>query len=106
MTPELKTKILAATRGTQTGAILACIFGEDREAEPRFEGKAIVTSDGFLMANFVDRNGAYHHGAFVGAVSDLDENLLRLKRHMDLTNAEYNALTALAADWVAQDYRS
>lgn len=105
MTPKLKTEILATTRGTQTGAILACIFGEDRDAEPRFEGKAIVTSDGFLMANFVDSNGTYHHGAFVGSVSDLDENLVRLQRHMGLTNAQYGELTADVDSWIQTDYR-
>lgn len=106
MTPDFKQRILDTTRGTQTGAIIACAMDKERDAIPRYVGKAIVTSDGYVMCSFVDRHGETHSGAFVGSVEDLDNNLLRLKNHMHLSNSQYNELTAIVTGWISQDYRS
>lgn len=105
MTPELKTKILAAAGGTQTGALLACVLGVERAA-PYFTGKGTITSDGFLMCNFVDRDNQHHHGAFVGSFSDLTANLIRLRDFMQMSKADYNELTLAVSSWISQDYRS
>ena len=106
MSPELKSCILATTRGTQIGAILSCAMGEDRDVLPRYTGKASITSDGFIMCSFVGRDGDHHSGAFVGSVEDLDANLARLKAHMHLSNAQYNDLAAIVAGWISDDWRS
>lgn len=105
MTPELKTKILAAAGRTQTGALLACILGEARPA-PYFTGKGVITSDGFLMCNFVDRDNTFHPGAFVGSFHDLTDNILRLRDFMQLSKADYNDLSLTVSGWIGQDYRS
>jgi hypothetical protein len=42
-------------------------LGSGRNAVPRFEGKAAISSDGFVMCDMVDQHGDYHTGAFVGA---------------------------------------
>lgn len=53
--PDLKAKILSATRSTQLGAILACAMSDDSYNEgPHFVGRASVTSDGYFMRDAVD----------------------------------------------------
>ena len=74
MTSTWKDRALAATRGTQLGAIIACSLSLPRSS-PMFNGKASITSDGFVMCDFTDTAGVTHMGAFVGAVSDLNRNV-------------------------------
>lgn len=104
MTPELTTKILAATGHTQTGSIIACAVGQERPA-PYFTGKGIITSDGFLMCDFVDRVNQHHMGAFIGHVSSLEENLERVVVHCTLNKEERAELGAAIDAWISQDYR-
>ena len=107
MTPELKAKILSATRATRLGAILACAMGDDSyNEEPHFVGKASVTSDGYLMCDAVDDRGDYRHGAFVGALESFDRNLLGLAEHLDLAMSQREELFALGASWIGKDWRS
>lgn len=105
MSPELKAKILTATGHTQTGAIIACAVGEERPA-PYFTGKGIITSDGFLMCGFVDRNQQHHMGAFVGHTRSLEENLERVVAHCALTKEERAELGAAIDAFISQDYRN
>lgn len=105
MNTELKTKILAAARGTQTGALIACALGEERDALPRFVSTGIITSDGFLMCNFIDGNGTFRPGAFVGSYADLIGNLDLLATHCALTTPEKLELLAVIKGWISQDYR-
>lgn len=106
METGFKQRVLQTTKGTQLGAILSCAMGEDRDILPRYVGKASITSDGFIMCSFIGSDGEAHSGAFVGSVEDLDANLLRLKTHMHLSNAQYNDLTTIVAGWIADDWRS
>mgnify|MGYP000529467603 CR=1 FL=1 len=105
LSPELTTKVLAATDGTKFGAIIRCALGVDRDVYPRFEGKAHVTSDGYVMCDFVGQDHGYHTGAFVGALSDLDLNIVGLSKHLGMTPSEYNALTAIVTSWIGRDWR-
>jgi len=57
MKQELKDKILAVTKNSKFGSILRCALNVERDALPRFTGKAIVTSDGFVMATFISSDG-------------------------------------------------
>jgi hypothetical protein len=100
-----KDRTVAAASGTQTGAIVAAALGITIDA-PCFGKSACVTSDGFLMADFVDRNHALRMGAFVGSVSDLIANVKRLADHMKLEPAERSDLFAAVRGWVSQDYSS
>ncbi len=97
MTPNLKIKILAATVGTKFGAILRCALDTERDLTPRFIGSATVTSDGFVMCSFIDSNGTFHPGAFVGALSDIDLNASGLRKHLSLNADEYDQLTIALA---------
>lgn len=97
-------RVLDYTSGTKTGAILACALGV-RIPAPCFVGKAVVTSDGFVMCSFRGPDGNYHPGAFVGSVADLDRNLSNVSSDLGLNAAEYNHLAAAITNWIATDYR-
>lgn len=97
---------LEATRGTKTGAILRCFLGRNGDEAPRFEGKACITSDGFIMANFVDRHGGVHLGAFVGSAEDFFDNVRGLSEHLGLDHKERAELSSAALNWIAADYRT
>jgi hypothetical protein len=99
-----KDDALAATRGTQLGAILRCALGVEREAMPRFTSKAIITSDGFLQANFVGQDGRAHHSAFIGAASDLGANAKGLAKHLKLDEHDRAELYDVFEKWVVTDY--
>lgn len=107
VTKTWKQTALAATRGTRFGAIIKCVFGKTTGKDiPRFVGKAIVTSDGFVQCNFVSSDGAMRHGAFVGDVRDLEKNTADLIVHLELTDEEKKVFLGLMSQWIATDYRS
>jgi hypothetical protein len=107
MNEELKAKILNATDGSKTGAILRCALGEIAAPgeNQRFVGKASITSDGFVMCDFIDSNGEFRHGAFVGAIQSFDRNILGLADHLKLDQNDRTALIALAKSWISKDWR-
>jgi len=98
-----KDRALAATKGSRFGAILAAALDEQIPA-PCFSGSASITSDGFVMASFTDKNGEHHFGAFVGAASDLANNARGLAKHLDLNDEDRDALFATIKGWVGNDY--
>ena len=102
-----KDKALLATRGSQFGAIIECALGigAGETTGPRFVGKASVTSDGFIMCDFIDRNGQYRFGAFVGGQSDLDRNTRGLIAHLKLTAPEAVKFEAVIKSWIGKDWR-
>lgn len=101
-----KDKCVLATRGSQFGAIIECAFGVGKgETTPRFVGNASVTSDGFIMCDFIDRNGQYRRGAFVGGVDDLDRNVRGLIGHLKLLAPEAVEFEAAIKAWVGKDWR-
>jgi hypothetical protein len=98
-----KLNAYAATRGTQFGAIYCCAFNRPT-SNPRFHGKATVTSDGFVTCDFTDRNGERHHGAFVGSVGDLRRNVAGLAAHLRLSDADRVELETGINQWIGVDY--
>lgn len=96
-------KAEAATRGTQLGAIIACTLNREIDA-PSFNGKASVTSDGFVMCNFTDKNGGNHMGAFVGSLADLAHNCSGLADHLKLSDDEREAFYDTMKNWIGVDY--
>lgn len=103
--PEWQRKALLATAGTQFGAIIRCALGIERDATPRFVGKASVTSDGFVMCDFVDWRGDGHMSAFVGSFGDLTGNVSGLSDHLNMTAEERQAFRDLIKAWVGTDWR-
>jgi hypothetical protein len=101
-----KDKAVLATRGSKFGAIIKSALGlGEGENGPRFSGKASITSDGFVMCNFIDAHGELHFGAFVGDVSDLTNNFEGLSKHLGLTPRDKTELKAALDGWIGTDYR-
>lgn len=98
--PTWKKNAIAATRGTQLGAIIACALGVE-VPHPCFVGKATLTSDNFIICNFIDKDGESHMGAFVGSSSDLVRNARGLAEHLKLNDEEKKALFAALHGWAA-----
>jgi hypothetical protein len=96
-----KQKALAATRGSQFGAIVACALGEKTRA-PYFSGRPSITSDGYVMCNFVDRNGEGHMGAFVGSFSDVQRNTKGLADHLKLNVEDRAEYTGALTKWLGR----
>jgi hypothetical protein len=100
-------KALAESAHTRTGAILRCALGLNNKNDfPRFMGKASVTSDGWLMCDFIGSSGQLHRGAFVGAASDLTANIGSLAAFLKLNSDDHEAMKAAVANWIGKDYRS
>lgn len=93
-----------ASRGSQTGAIVACAFGVDRDHKPRFTGHANVTSDGFVMCNFVTKDGEAKWGAFVGAYSDFKRNIEGLIKFAKLEGDDRATFVKTLNGWIARSY--
>jgi hypothetical protein len=103
---DWKTRVLNGTHGTQSGAILRLAFGQNDDQCPRYEGKASVTSDGYLMCNFVDKDGDLHWGAFVGDVAGLARMHANVTRHFKLTAPQSVELGDAIDDWAGSGWRS
>lgn len=96
----------AVTRGSQLGAILRAAMGENAPGDnPQFASKAFVTSDGFVHADFIDKNGDGHSQAFIGSASELSASLHGLAEHLKLTAEERTELAGVVRAWIATDYR-
>lgn len=106
MKRDWKAHALACTEGTQFGAILRAAMKLPDRTPPYFGQYASITSDGFIMCDFCDKDGVFHIGAFVGAADDLDGNVAGLTKHMSLTAQEHAELQALIRGWISVDYRS
>ena len=106
MDQGLQDKLWAGSGATQTHAILACAMGREPMTTAKFVGKATVTSDGFVMCDFVDHDGQGRRGAFIGSWDELQANLVGLIAHLGLGEAELAELNTLVRSWVGTDYRS
>lgn len=97
-------KAIAATHDSQFGAIIACALGRNPDDVPRFNGKASVTSDGFVMCDFVDRSGESRMGALVGSLNDLERNVKGLADHLQLSAQERGEYAEKLGGWISEDY--
>lgn len=73
-------------------------------ANPRFSGKATITSDGFVMCNFTASNGENHMGAFVGSVTDLVRNTKGLGDHLKLSDDDRKEFYHTITNWIGMNY--
>lgn len=101
-------KVIAATHGNQSrlGCIMLAVMGRNAKHPPQFGANANITSDGFVMADFVGKDGRYHHGALVGDVRDLIGNMRGLADHLKLDDKDREAMFKAVRGWIARDYRT
>lgn len=100
-------RAIAATRGNQSrlGCILLACLGRNAKHPPAFGANAIITSDGFVMAHFVGKDGRGHHGALVGEISDLVGNFRGLADHLKLSDIDRKEMFDKVRQWISLDYR-
>ena len=98
-------RLLEVTSGSRTGYILRAMFDDPRDYLPKFDRKAIITSDGYLMCGFTDNRGDYHAGSFVGSAFELTRNLIAVCVFAKLNADEMLALGDAADSWIGTDYR-
>lgn len=114
MTPEEEReswqyRAVAATRGntSQLGALVIAILKRPgRQAPPAFGPSAVITPDGFVMSNFVDKHGMVAVGVVVGSVDEVVGNFRGLADHLKLNDAERQEMFDLMRDWISTDYRA
>lgn len=96
-----KSRALAATRESQFGAIVAAALGE-KIAAPCFIGRPSITSDNYVMCNFLDRDGNGRMGAFVGSFSDVQRNTRGLADHLKLSTEDRAEYAATLTKWLGR----
>lgn len=102
-------KAIKATRGNRSrlGCILLAALKMNARHPPQFsQSGAIITSDGFIQADYRAGDGSFHHGAFVGSVEEYTSNFRGLADYLKLSDADREALFVVARSWIAIDYRS
>jgi|CXWL01.1.fsa_nt_gi hypothetical protein len=101
-------KAVEATRGNQSrlGCILLAVLGRPAKHPPQFGSSATITSDGFVMADFVGRDGRGHMGARVCGADELRDNFRGLADHLKLDDANREAMFKAVRQWIAVDYRA
>ena len=99
-------KTVAATQGPKSklGTILLAILNRSVR-RPAFGPSCVITSDGYVLSNFVDRHGSMHVGAFVCHISELVSNFKGLADHCELEQNDRQELFEEVRKWVAIDYR-
>jgi hypothetical protein len=101
-------KAIKATKAHQSrlGAILLACLNLGRDKLPRFGTKAIVTSDGYILVDFWDKTGQYHHGAFAGDLQEMIDNFRGLADHLKLPDRDRWELFTAVRGWIVADYRT
>lgn len=100
-------KALVATQGqkTQLGAIILAITKAEPSRGPKFGPGAVISADGFIFANFIDRRGQYHQGQLVCSVRDYIKNLHGLADALKFSEADRADMFRRAREWIYVDHR-
>lgn len=101
--------LLACKQGaeyTRTGCLLINMLGSEPTSGPKFKGLLSITSDGYVLCDFVKRDGTYTSGAFVGLVSNLVANFRGLADHLKLTDVQRKELFDTVIKNIGIDYRA
>ena len=104
-----RSRAIAATRANQSqlGAIMLAILGRRPRRPPMFPGGgATITSDSYVTADFIDKDGVGHRGAFVCDIADLVRNFRELADHLKLTDEERTEMFSELRKWIRRDYRA
>lgn len=101
-------RAIEATQGPRSmlGAILLAVLGKQRRTVPQFRGQATITSNGFVLCDYLDKSGQIRFGAFLCDVADLTRNFRGLADHLRLTDAERVEMFDALRNWIAKDYRA
>lgn len=99
-------KVLNATGPGKLRILALYVLNKHMGTSPRCAGPWIITSDGFVMGDWIDRDSTFHHGAMICDVEDLIRNFRGLAEHAKLTQAESDLFFAEIRKAIHTDYRS
>lgn len=91
---------------SRLGAIVMAVLGRTPHAPPAFGLGAVITSDGYIMCDFLTRDYVMHTSAFVGSVSDLVDNCRGLADHCKLTDDQRLQFFQSVRAWIKKDWRA
>lgn len=96
------------SRGNSTplGAVLLAVLGQNAKHPPGFGPSAVISPDGRLLSNFVDRGGRMTVGYDLGPVGVIRDRFRILADQINATDAEREDLFLAFRRWVSHDYRS
>lgn len=101
-------RCIEATRGNQTrlGTMLLAILGRNAKHPPKFGPGCVISLDGYVFANFVDRQGIVHAAQCVCSVGQMNDGFRLLADSLKLDDADRIALFDEVRKWVYKDERA
>lgn len=109
-------RAILATRGNQSmmGCMLQAIVGIAASNPPTMGLTALISEDGFLFTNFVDRHGRLHAAApeaafpplCIGEIKAVVGEVRELADRLNFSDADREALFDAFRKWVAVDMRA
>lgn len=105
-------RAIAATKGqtTRLGTILLAVMGKTLDTglrnPPSYGPSAVITVDGYVISNFVDRRGQMHVGALVGTLEDVLVNFRNLADVLKLDDKDREDMFMQLRMWISHDYRN
>lgn len=100
-------RVIGATRGNQTllGCIIMAALGHMPPSRRRMFGRhAIITKNGDVVSDFIDKNGNPYSGQRVCSVQELRDNFRGLADHLKLSDADREDLFRVLRGWISRDF--
>lgn len=84
-------------------ACLAFMMGvEPRTLPAAITSKAMITSDGFVMASGVKPSGESFSGGFIGSARDVRDEIAKWANQSHLNDEDKAELSAMLNDWIGE----
>lgn len=101
-------RAIEATKGNQTklGCILLSVIGKPCKSPPWFGPTCVVTEEGLVIANYVDRLNTMHEARIVCELAELVSNFRGLAEHINASDTDIVEMFDLLRKWVAKDFRA
>lgn len=101
-------RAIEATHGNQSrlGTILLAALDRSANNPPWFGRHAAITSDGFVLCDFMSKSRGMCPGAFVGSLAEVRDNFRGLADHLKLSDTEREDLFKAVRGWLATDHRA
>lgn len=106
MDKDLQDRLIKGSReDSMMRAVVLAVLGRNPTfLRNNFVGKAAITSDGFVMCDFIGSHGEYHYGALVCEVSELKHNIKGIAKFLRLNSGEMDVWYGACSAWIGNDY--
>jgi hypothetical protein len=101
-------KAILATHGNRgmTGTVLLACLGQTPPHPPALGLGAVITSDGFVMCDFVGKDGVMHTGAFLDHIDLVIKAFRLLADHLKLGDEDREKMFLYLRGWIKKDWRA